>query len=46
VSEQVSDYLPVEGAKGSIMNEEVLQQMLDTIRGTALRLKAVSNLRD
>jgi predicted NUDIX family phosphoesterase len=37
--EREKGYLPVEGAKGSIMNEEVLQQMLETTRGTAKRLK-------
>ena len=30
--------LPVEGSGGSIMNEDVLQQMLDTTRTTATRL--------
>ena len=30
--------LPVEGSGGSIMNEDVLQQMLDTTRATAERL--------
>jgi len=32
-------YLPIEDAKGSIMNEEVLQQMLDTTRGCSKRLQ-------
>ena len=31
--------LPVEGSQGSIMNEEVLDQMLQTTRETAARLK-------
>jgi predicted NUDIX family phosphoesterase len=37
--EREKGYLPVEGAKGSIMNEEVLEQMLETTRATADRLK-------
>jgi predicted NUDIX family phosphoesterase len=32
-------YLPVEGAQGSIMNQQVLEQMLATTRETAKRLK-------
>ncbi len=37
--EREKGYLPVEGARGSIMNEEVLEQMLETTRATANRLK-------
>lgn len=37
--EREKGWLPVEGAKGSIMNEEVLTQMLETTRETANRLK-------
>lgn len=37
--EREKGFLPVEGAKGSIMNEEVLEQMLETTRTTAQRLK-------
>ena len=37
--EREKGYLPVEGAGGSIMNEEVLEQMLRTTRETAARLK-------
>lgn len=37
--EREKGYLPIEGAKGSIMNPEVLQRMLDNTNETAERLK-------
>ena len=38
--------LPVEGSAGSIMNAEVLQQMLDTTRATAERLQEQFRIRE
>jgi len=37
--ERERGYLPVDGAAGSIMNDDVLRTMLDTTRATAARLR-------